>query len=57
MRILNDKAADALCIRLLEGQSQCRVVHLTEDIALNFSADEIRVGIEVLGAILLFDKP
>lgn len=48
---------DALYIRLLEGQYQCRVVRLTEDIALDFAAGEKLVGIEVLGASRLFEKP
>jgi uncharacterized protein YuzE len=30
MRITYDKEADALHIRLLEGQYQCRVVRLTQ---------------------------
>lgn len=50
MKISYDKEADALYIRLLEGDYQCRVVRLTEDIALDFAAGEQLVGIEVLGA-------
>jgi uncharacterized protein YuzE len=52
-----DKAADALYIRLLDGEYQCRVVRLTDGIALDFAAGERLVGIEVLGASRLFDKP
>ena len=57
MRISYDKEADALYIRLLEGEHQCRVVRLTDDIALDFAAGEQLVGIEVLGASRLFDTP
>ena len=57
MRITYDKEADALCIRLLEGEYQCRVVRLTDDIALDFTAGEKLVGIELLGASRLFEKP
>ena len=57
MKITYDKGADALYIRLLEGQYQCRVVRLTDDIALDFAAGEQLVGIEVLGASHLFEKP
>ncbi len=57
MKITYDKEADALYIRLLEGQYQCRVVQLTDDIALDFAVGEKLVGIEVLGASRLFEKP
>jgi uncharacterized protein YuzE len=57
MKITYDKEVDALYIRLLEGEYQCRVVQLTDDIALDFAAGEQLVGIEVLGASRLFDKP
>ncbi len=57
MKITYDKEADALYIRLLEGDHQCRVVRLTDDIALDFAAGEKLVGVEILGASRLFDKP
>lgn len=57
MKITYDREVDALYIRLLEGQHQCRVVRLTDDIALDFAAGEKLVGIEVLGASRLFEKP
>lgn len=57
MKITYDREADALYIRLLEGEYQCRVVRLTSDIALDFTAGEQLVGIEVLGASRLFEKP
>lgn len=57
MKLTYDKEADALYIRLLEGEYQCRVVRLTDDIALDFAAGEKLVGIEVLGASRLFEEP
>lgn len=57
MRITYDKEADALYIRLLEGDFQCRVVRLTDDIALDFAAGEQLVGMEILGASQLFENP
>jgi uncharacterized protein YuzE len=57
MRITYDKEVDALYIRLLEGEYECRVVRLTDDIALDFSAGEKLVGFEVLGASRLFKEP
>jgi uncharacterized protein YuzE len=57
MQIKYDKEADALYIRLLAGDYQCRVVRLTDDIALDLAAGEQMVGIEVLGASRLFENP
>jgi uncharacterized protein YuzE len=57
VKIEYDKDADAMYIRLQEGHFQCRNVRLTEDIALDFAAGEQLVGIEVLGASRLFEKP
>ena len=57
MKITYDKEADALYIRLLDGDYQCRVVRLTDDITLDFAMGEKLVGIEVLGASRLFDTP
>jgi uncharacterized protein YuzE len=37
-------------IQLVEGRHQCRTVRLTDDIALDFGAGEILVGIEILDA-------
>ncbi|MDI3466340.1 MAG: hypothetical protein OJF50_005161 [Nitrospira sp.] len=44
-------------IRLQEGNFQCRNVRLTDEIALDFAAGEKLVGIELLGASRLFEKP
>jgi len=57
MKITYDREADALYIRLLEGDHECRVVRLTSDIALDFAQGEKLVAIEVLGASRLFPKP
>jgi len=60
MRISYDPEADALYIYLVEGTHECRVVRLTDDIALDFTEGEKLAGIEVLGASHLGitpDKP
>jgi uncharacterized protein YuzE len=57
MRISYDKEADALYIRLIEGDYQVRVVRLTDDIALDMADGERLVGIEILGASNLFERP
>ena len=56
MRTSYDKDADALHIRLVEGQFECRPVRVTDDISLDFTTGETLVGIEVLGASHLFQK-
>lgn len=57
MKLTYDKEADALYIRLLEGDYQCRVVRLNDDVALDFADGEKVVGIEVLHASRIFEKP
>jgi len=57
MKITYDKEADALYIRLLEGEHQCRAVRVSDDVALDFASGERLVGIEVLGASRLFEHP
>jgi uncharacterized protein YuzE len=57
MKISYGREADALYIRLLEGDYECRVVRMSDDIALDFAAGEKLVGIEVLGASRLFEQP
>jgi hypothetical protein len=42
---------------VLNGDFECRVVRLTDDVALDFTTRERFVGIEVLGAGRLFEKP
>ncbi len=50
MRITYDKEVDALYIRLLEGEHQCRTLRLTDEISLNIGEGEALVGIEILDA-------
>ena len=50
MKISYDAEVDALYIRLVEGEHQCRTVRLSEEVALNIGEGEFLVGIEVLGA-------
>lgn len=57
MKISYDKEADALYIRLIDGDHECRVVRLTDDISMDFAKGEKLVGIEILGASSLFKEP
>ena len=50
MKIRYDSEIDALYIRLIEGEHECRTVRLNEEIALNIGPNETLVGIEVLDA-------
>ena len=50
MRISYDSEVDALYIRLLEGEYQCRTLRLTDEITLNLGPGQELVGIEVLDA-------
>jgi len=50
MKISYDPEIDALYIRLLEGNFQCRTLRLNEEIALNIGENETLVGIEILDA-------
>ena len=50
MRISYDSEVDALYIRLLEGEHQCRTLRLTDEISLNIGEGETLVGIEILDA-------
>lgn len=50
MRISYDPEVDALYIRLLEGEYQCRTVRLSETVSLNMGPGEQLVGIEILDA-------
>lgn len=50
MKISYDPEVDALYIRLVEGQHECRTVRLNEEIALNIGPGETLVGIEILDA-------
>lgn len=50
VKISYDPEADALYIRLIDGQHECRTVRLNEEIALNIGEGEKLVGIEILDA-------
>jgi uncharacterized protein YuzE len=50
MKISYDPEAEALYIRLIEGNHECRTVRLNEEVALNIGAGERLVGIEILDA-------
>jgi uncharacterized protein YuzE len=50
MRITYDPEIDALYIRLLEGDHECRTLRLTDEISLNIGEGEVLVGVEVLDA-------
>jgi uncharacterized protein YuzE len=50
MRISYDSEVDALYIRLVEGEHQCRTLRLTDEVSLNIGEGEVLVGIEVLDA-------
>jgi len=50
MRITYDAEVDALYIRLLEGDHECRTLRLTDEVSLNIGEGEMLVGIEVLDA-------
>ena len=56
MKITYDKEVDALYIRLLEGEYECRTVRLSDDVALNIGKEEKLVGIEVLDAKNILGK-
>ncbi|OHB40188.1 MAG: hypothetical protein A3J92_04790 [Planctomycetes bacterium RIFOXYC2_FULL_41_27] len=50
MKISYDSEVDALYIRLIEGEYECRTLRLNEEIALNIGPGEKLVGIEILDA-------
>jgi uncharacterized protein YuzE len=50
MRISYDPEVDALYIRLLEGDYQCRTLRLSDEFSLNIGEGEVLVGIEILDA-------
>jgi uncharacterized protein YuzE len=50
MKITYDPEVDALYIRLIEGEQECRTLRLNEEIALNIGPDETLVGIEIVDA-------
>ncbi|MCK6559525.1 DUF2283 domain-containing protein [candidate division KSB1 bacterium] len=50
MKISYDPEVDALYIRLLEGDYECRTVRLNDEVALNIGPGEQLIGIEILDA-------
>ncbi len=50
MKITYDPEADALYIKMLDGQFECRNVHISNDVTIDFGPHEEFVGIEVLNA-------
>ena len=56
MRISYDSEVDALYIRLVEGDQECRTLRLNEEIALNIGPEEVLVGIEILDAKQVLGK-
>ncbi|PKL84596.1 MAG: hypothetical protein CVV22_12190 [Ignavibacteriae bacterium HGW-Ignavibacteriae-1] len=50
MKISYDKEVDAVYIKLIEGEQQCRTLRLNDDIALNIGKGEKLIGIEILDA-------
>ncbi len=50
MKISYDQETDALYIRLVDGNHECRTIRLSDEIALNIGTGEVLVGIEILDA-------
>jgi len=50
MRLTYDAESDALYIRLHDAPAQCRIARLTNDVAVDYDAQDEVVGIEVLHA-------
>jgi uncharacterized protein YuzE len=50
MKISYDAETDALYIRLIDGEFQCRTLRLSDEVALNIGPEERLVGIEILDA-------
>jgi uncharacterized protein YuzE len=50
MKISYDKEVDALYIKLIEGDIQCRTLQLTDEVFLNIGPGNELVGIEILDA-------
>jgi uncharacterized protein YuzE len=56
MKISYDPEVDALYIRLIEGEYECRTMRLNEEIALNIGLNEVLIGIEILDAKQVLGK-
>ncbi len=56
MKISYDAEIDALYLKLVEGNYECRTLQLTDEVALNIGENELLVGIEVLDAKEVLDS-
>jgi uncharacterized protein YuzE len=56
MKISYDPEVDAVYIRLVEGEHECRTLRLNDEIALNIGPGEMLVGIEILDARQVLGK-
>lgn len=54
MKISYDRGVDALYIRLLEGDYECRSMRLNDEVALNIGPNGALVGIEIVDAKRVF---
>jgi uncharacterized protein YuzE len=50
MKISYDPEVDAMYIRLIDGDYECRTMRLNEEISLSIGPNEMFVGIEILDA-------
>lgn len=50
MKATYDSEVDALYIRLIKGEFECRTIRLSDEVALDIGPDETLVGIEILDA-------
>ncbi len=50
MKITYDPAVDAMYIKLIDGEHECRTLRLNNEISLNIGEGEKLVGIEILDA-------
>jgi len=50
MKISYDKEVDAVYIKLIDGEHQCKTLRLNDEIALNIGKGEKLIGIEILDA-------
>ncbi len=56
MKISYDTEVDALYIRLIEEDQECRTMRFSDEVALNIGPGETLVGIEVLDAKKILGK-
>ena len=57
MKLTYDREADALYIRLRERPGEVEVTQLSQDVACDKDAEGRVVGIEILNASSLFQRP